>query len=187
MYVSSYYCMCPHTTLCPHITICILILLYMRPHTTIYVLILLCVLVLPYRCPQTRPVISPTKTLLVRVCTAIYVSWNYYIRLHILLYVSAYLPQIPHSLVDFFFLRPHTTMCVCAHTSIYIYASAYLPQIPHSLVEVFVEHVRGSAYAQGLCARTALVRCRDRGLVRGMSWFRWGGSEVEVRFRVSDS
>jgi hypothetical protein len=163
-------CMCPHTTMyvssqhyvSSYYYICVLILLYLSsyyyicPHTTICVssYYYICVLILLYVCPQTLPILSPTQTLLVRACTAIYVSSNYYIRVHILLYVSAYLPQIPHNLVVLFFcvLIP---LYVCAHTT--IYASSYLPQIPHSLVEVLVEHVRGSAYAQRLCARTDLV------------------------------
>ena len=162
IFVSSYYyVMCPHTTIYVSSYCCVLILLYVSSYYYICVLILLymssyyyiCVFTLLYMCPQTRPVLSHTKTLLVGVCTAIYVSSNCYIRVHMLLYVSAYLPQIPYSLVEFFFCV--LILHMCAHTT--IYASAYLPQIPHSLVEVLVEHVRGSAYAQRLCARTALV------------------------------
>ena len=69
VYVSAYYCMCPHPTvfvssyycvpscysMCPHTTICVLILLYVCPHTAIYmssyVLILhIFVLILLYMC-----------------------------------------------------------------------------------------------------------------------------------------
>ena len=58
--VSSYYCMCPHTTIFGSSCYCIsvLLLLHMCPHTTIFVLILQCmcphiVLILLRMCPQT--------------------------------------------------------------------------------------------------------------------------------------
>jgi hypothetical protein len=66
LYVSSYHCVCPHTTICPHTTvcppICVLILLHVS-HTTVCVLILLyvssyhyviCVLIPLYMCPHTE-------------------------------------------------------------------------------------------------------------------------------------
>ena len=50
LYVSSYFCMCPHTPMCPHTTIlCPDTTIIICPHTPIYVLILLlCVLILLY-------------------------------------------------------------------------------------------------------------------------------------------
>jgi hypothetical protein len=152
-YVSSYYYICvliplnfsSYYYICPHTTVCLSSYYY------------ICVLILLHVCPQTLPVLSPTKTLLVRECTAICVLKLLYTCPHptVCVRIPAADPAQPRR---FIFLRPHTIICVC--TYYYIYASSYLPQIPHSLVEVLVEHVRGSAYAQRLCARTDLVSAR---------------------------
>jgi hypothetical protein len=125
----SYYCicvlillyMCPHTTvyvssyyyMCPHTTICFLILLCMCPHTTVYVssYYYVCVLILLYMCPHTTICVL----ILLYMCphTTIYVSSYYYMCPHTTGYVSSYIPLYVSSYQIALLGRRAQEVCAC--------------------------------------------------------------------------
>jgi hypothetical protein len=113
IYVLSYYCIYPHTTIyvssysqgdseSPHsYYICVLILLYMCPHTTI------CVLILLYMCPHTlRAIVNH------RIHTIYVFSYN-------CICVLILLCMCPHTTISvssYYYMCPHILLYMCPHT-----------------------------------------------------------------------